>query len=207
MEWLLTVTLFLLSSFIILRFKRMEIPLTIIHPPIYRSQIKSIEYRINSVMQDLGFCLPSNDWHGTDPSNYDDEVTFEPISVPYSPNANLLPRRTLPTGDEFLKLLRLSDRLPNFHSYDSETKAIPSCQTISLEEFFDPLTSNYCDQQYLYLQLQDTLIDIFSYRHVGCYQLYIGDQEMTYIMGYLAPTTKDQTTGWLIGLKLRTDSL
>lgn len=185
----------------------MEIALTIIHPPMYRTQIKIIEYRINSLMQDLGFCLSSNDWYGTENGTYDDDITFEPISIPYSPNASSPSRRTLPSGDEFLSLLRLSDRLPNLHYYESETRATPSCQTISLEEFFEPLTSNYCDQQYLYLQLQDTLIDIFSSRHVGCYQLYIGDQEVTYIIGYLAPNAKDQTTGWLMGLKLRTDTL
>lgn len=185
----------------------MEIALTIIHPPMYRTQIKTIEYRINSLMQDLGFCLSSNDWYGNENGTYDDDITFEPISIPYTPNASSPSRRTLPSGDEFMSLLRLSDRLPNLHYYESETRAIPSCQTVSLEEFFEPLTSNYCDQQYLYLQLQDTLIDIFSSRHVGCYQLHIGDQEVTYIIGYLAPNVKDQTTGWLMGLKLRTDTL
>jgi hypothetical protein len=183
----------------------MEIPLNVIHSTPHRSQVENIECRINNVMQDLGFCSTVN-WYGSTDHD-DEEVTFQPFSIPWSPTARSPTERALPTGDEFLKLLKMSNRLPYMHHHGSEAIAIPSCQTIALEEFFDPLTSNYCDQQYHFLQLQDTLIDIFSSRHVGCYQLNYGDQEISYIMGYWAPKTKyHNNAGWLIGLRTTTDT-
>ncbi|GAB5593617.1 hypothetical protein Unana1_08517 [Umbelopsis nana] len=178
----------------------MEIPLNIVHSNLHQSQVESIEYRINSVMKDLGFCSTAG-WYGGEDQD-DEDIIFAPISLPWSPNVNNHGSgRTMPTGEEFLKLLKLSNRLPYTQPYGSERKVMPLCQTVALEEFFDPLTSNYCDQRYHYLQLQDTLIEIFSTRRVGCYQLNIGNQEISYIMGYWTPNTKNCSTGWLIGLK------
>lgn len=173
----------------------MEIPIPNEFPLLQRTPLEGIETRIYSAMQDLGFCF--TDWMGAD-----EEMTFEPLSIPWSPKYNRPSYHDMPSGDEFLRLLRLHNRLSYYtNRKTSETRFTPACQKISMEEFFDPLTSNYCDQQYHFIQLQDTLIDIFSSRHVCCYHLTFGSQEIYYIMGYYKPSAKEQQESWLVGLK------
>ncbi|KAJ2964518.1 hypothetical protein NQZ79_g725 [Umbelopsis isabellina] len=179
----------------------MEKPIPNEYPILQRTPLESVESRIYSAMQDLGFCF--TDWTGAD-----EEMTFEPLSFPWTPKIDRPSYHDMPTGDEFLRLLRLHNRLSYYtNRTTSETRFTPACQRLSLEEFFDPFTSTYCDQQYHFIQLQDTLIDIFSARHVCCYHLTFGSQEIYYIMGYYKPNTKDQQESWLVGLKTCTTPL